>query len=128
MVSDSKVTVLIQGESGTGKELIARAIHYQGSFQKLPFMVVDCSTLVDTLTESQLFGYEKGAFTGADITRKGTLELAGEGTIFSMKSENYRCDFKANCCGFYTRRNMRGWEAVSSCIPMPASWPPQTWI
>jgi len=82
MVSDSKVTVLIQGESGTGKELIARAIHYQGSFQKLPFMVVDCSTLVDTLTESQLFGYEKGAFTGADITRKGTLELAGEGTIF----------------------------------------------
>ena len=82
MVSDSKVTVLIQGESGTGKELIARAIHYQGSFRKLPFMVVDCSTLVDTLTESQLFGYEKGAFTGAEITRKGTLELAGEGTIF----------------------------------------------
>lgn len=82
MVSDSKVTVLIQGESGTGKELIARTIHYQGAWQDHPFMVVDCSTLVDTLTESQLFGYEKGAFTGADLTRKGALELAGEGTIF----------------------------------------------
>ncbi|AOY60703.1 MULTISPECIES: sigma-54-dependent transcriptional regulator [Desulfococcus] len=82
MVSDSKVTVLIQGESGTGKEVIARTIHYQGAWKNHPFMVVDCSTLVDTLTESQLFGYEKGAFTGADVTRKGTLELAGEGTIF----------------------------------------------
>lgn len=82
MVSDSRVTVLIQGESGTGKELIARAIHHQGSFRGQPFMVVDCSTLVDTLTESQLFGHEKGAFTGADITRKGALELAGQGTIF----------------------------------------------
>ena len=82
MVSDSRVTVLIQGESGTGKELIARAIHHQGSLRSQPFMVVDCSTLVDTLTESQLFGYEKGAFTGAETTRKGTLELAGQGTIF----------------------------------------------
>jgi len=82
MVSDSRVTVLIQGESGTGKELIARAIHHQSAFRRRPFMVVDCSTLVDTLTESQLFGYEKGAFTGAETTRKGTLELAGQGTIF----------------------------------------------
>lgn len=82
MVSDSRVTVLIQGESGTGKELVARAIHYQGDYRSHPFMVVDCSTLVDTLTESQLFGYEKGAFTGAEMTRKGTLELAEEGTIF----------------------------------------------
>ncbi len=82
MVSESRVTVLIQGESGTGKELIARAIHHQGAFRRQPFIVVDCSTLVDTLTESQLFGYEKGAFTGADTTRKGTLELAGKGTIF----------------------------------------------
>ena len=82
MVSESRVTVLIQGESGTGKELIARAIHHQGPFRREPLMVVDCSTLVDTLTESQLFGYEKGAFTGADATRKGMLELAGQGAIF----------------------------------------------
>lgn len=82
MVSDSRVTVLIQGESGTGKELIARTIHHQGFFRARPFIVVDCSTLVDTLTESQLFGYEKGAFTGADTMRKGALEQAGQGTIF----------------------------------------------
>lgn len=82
MVSESRVTVLIQGESGTGKELIARAIHHQGAFRRQPLIVVDCSTLVDTLAESQLFGYEKGAFTGAETTRKGTLELAGQGTIF----------------------------------------------
>ncbi|MDR3567219.1 MAG: sigma-54 dependent transcriptional regulator [Syntrophobacteraceae bacterium] len=82
MVSESGVSVLIQGESGTGKELIARAIHQQCPFQREPFRVVDCSTLVDTLTESQLFGYEKGAFTGAEATRRGTLELAGRGTIF----------------------------------------------
>ena len=82
LVSESKVTVLIQGESGTGKELIARAIHHQSPLRDRPFMVMDCSTLVDTLMESELFGYEKGAFTGADTTRKGRLELAENGTIF----------------------------------------------
>ncbi len=82
LVTDSRVTVLIQGESGTGKELIAKAIHFQGAFRKQPFIVMDCSTLVDTLTESELFGHEKGAFTGADSTFVGRLEKAGEGTIF----------------------------------------------
>jgi two-component system, NtrC family, response regulator AtoC len=82
LVADSKVTVLIQGESGTGKELIAKAIHFQGGYRKQPFMVMDCSTLVDTLTESELFGHEKGAFTGADSTFVGRLEKAGGGTIF----------------------------------------------
>lgn len=82
LVADSRVTVLIQGESGTGKELIAKAIHFQGKDRKQPFIVMDCSTLVDTLTESELFGYEKGAFTGADATCVGRLEKAGEGTVF----------------------------------------------
>lgn len=82
LVADSRVTVLIQGESGTGKELIAKAIHFQGKYRKQPFIVMDCSTLVDTLTESELFGYEKGAFTGADATSVGRLEKAGEGTVF----------------------------------------------
>lgn len=82
LVSESRVTVLIQGESGTGKELIAKAIHFQGSYKKNPFIVMDCSTLVNTLTESELFGYEKGAFTGADATCIGRLEKAGKGTIF----------------------------------------------
>lgn len=82
LLSESRVTVLIAGESGTGKELIAKAIHHQSNFRKHPFMVMDCSTLVHNLLESDLFGYEKGAFTGADSTRKGRLEMAGQGTIF----------------------------------------------
>lgn len=82
LVSESRVTVLILGESGTGKELIARSIHYNSPWSDMPFTVMDCSTLVDTLMESELFGYEKGAFTGANDTRKGRLELTGDGTIF----------------------------------------------
>lgn len=82
LISESRVTVLVQGESGTGKELIARSIHHNSPWKDKPFTVMDCSTLVDTLMESELFGYEKGAFTGADATRKGRLELTGEGTIF----------------------------------------------
>lgn len=82
LVSESRVTVLIQGESGTGKELIARSIHHNSPWKDRPFTVMDCSTLVDSLVESELFGYEKGAFTGAHETKKGRLELTGEGTIF----------------------------------------------
>lgn len=82
LVSESRVTVLIQGESGTGKELIARSIHHNSPWSDMPFTVMDCSTFVDTLMESELFGYEKGAFTGANETRKGRMELTGEGTIF----------------------------------------------
>ncbi len=82
LVSESRVNVLIQGESGTGKELIARSIHDNSAWSHRPFTIMDCSTFVDTLMESELFGYEKGAFTGANETRKGRLELTGEGTIF----------------------------------------------
>lgn len=82
LVSDSRVTVLIQGESGTGKELIARSIHHNSAWSDEPFAVVDCSTFVEALMESELFGYEKGSFTGANETRKGRLELAGDGTVF----------------------------------------------
>jgi two-component system response regulator AtoC len=82
LVSESRVTVLIQGESGTGKELIARSIHHNSRWSDKPFTAMDCSTFVDTLMESELFGYEKGAFTGAHDTRKGRLELTGEGTVF----------------------------------------------
>ncbi len=82
LIADSRITVLIQGESGTGKELVAKAIHFQGAYRKQPFIVMDCSTLVDTLTESELFGHEKGAFTGADSIFVGRLEKARNGTIF----------------------------------------------
>jgi two-component system, NtrC family, response regulator AtoC len=81
-LKDTRTPVLISGESGTGKELVARAIHYRGSFAKRPFVAVDCGSLVPTLIESELFGYEKGAFTGANRSKEGLFQSAHGGTIF----------------------------------------------
>lgn len=81
-VADSSATVLIQGESGTGKELIARAIHYAGARRDKPFITMNCSAIPETLLESELFGYEKGAFTGATKSKIGRLEMAADGTLF----------------------------------------------
>ncbi|WP_022855737.1 sigma-54-dependent transcriptional regulator [Thermodesulfobacterium thermophilum] len=82
MVADSNSNVLITGESGTGKELIARSIHRLSRRKDRPFIVVDCTTLPENLLESELFGYEKGAFTGATEKKIGLLELANGGTVF----------------------------------------------
>ena len=73
---------MIQGESGTGKELVARAVHFSGKFKTRPFVTVTCSTLSPSLLESELFGHEKGAFTGAIRTKPGKFELANGGTLF----------------------------------------------
>jgi DNA-binding NtrC family response regulator len=81
-VAPTNATVLITGESGTGKELIARAIHDRSIRREHPFVSVNCGALPDTLMESELFGYEKGAFTGAVATRIGRIELASQGTLF----------------------------------------------
>lgn len=81
-VADTKSTVLVTGESGTGKELVARAIHFSSSRKNRPFVTVNCGALPETLLESELFGYMKGAFTGASSNKQGLFEAANGGTIF----------------------------------------------
>ena len=81
-VADSNATVLLRGESGTGKTLVAKALHYNSNRSKGPFIVVNCSALPETLLESELFGHEKGSFTGANERKKGRFEQAEGGTLF----------------------------------------------
>src|SRR5947207_14566651 len=81
-VAPSNHTVIFRGESGTGKEMVAHAIHYNSPRANKPFVKVSCAALPETLIESELFGYEKGAFTGAQNRKKGRFEQAEGGTLF----------------------------------------------
>ena len=94
-VSKHNYPVLVLGESGTGKELVARSIHYMGSRQNKPFVPVDCSALTPTLIESELFGYVKGAFTGAVQNKQGLLEAADSGSLFLDEIGDLPIDLQA---------------------------------
>ena len=104
LVCTSRVNVLIQGETGTGKELTARVIHMNSALKDEPFVVFDCSAVVDTLLESELFGHEKGAFTGADQTTTGKIELAGNGTLFLDEIAQLPLKIQGKLLGFLQRR------------------------
>ena len=96
-LKDTHTPVLIMGESGTGKELVARAIHFRGSLAKRPFVAVDCGSLVPTLIESELFGYEKGAFTGAIKQSKDCSPPLMAARSSWTKSANCRWRCRPNC-------------------------------
>jgi two-component system response regulator HydG len=106
-VSGHNYPVLILGESGTGKELVARSIHFSGDRRNRPFLPVDCSALVPTLIESELFGYVKGAFTGANHTRQGLMEAAGNGTLFLDEIGELPIDMQAKLLRALQEREIR---------------------
>lgn len=81
-IAPTEITALLLGESGTGKEVVANAIHHQSNRDKKPFIAINCASIPETLLESELFGFEKGAFTGAHKTTKGKIEMAASGTLF----------------------------------------------
>jgi DNA-binding NtrC family response regulator len=106
-LKDTRTPVLISGESGTGKELVARALHFRGSLASRPFVAVDCGSLVPTLIESELFGYEKGAFTGALRSKQGLLQSADTGTIFLDEVGELPLEMQAKLLRFLQEKEVR---------------------
>ena len=100
-------TVLITGETGTGKELVARALHETGARKSKPFVALDCSSIPETLIESELFGHEKGSFTGATETRQGLFETAADGTLFLDEIESLSLAVQAKLLRVLQERSFR---------------------
>jgi DNA-binding NtrC family response regulator len=114
-VADTRSTILLYGERGTGKELIARSIHYNSQRSSGPFIVVDCSSLVETLAESELFGHVRGAFTGAFSTKRGLFEEADGGTLLLDEVGNLSLSMQAKLLRFlqeYEIKRVGGMENV----------------
>ena len=95
-IADTDATVLIRGESGVGKDLVARALHAASARQEGPFVKVNCAAIPDELLESELFGHEKGAFTGAHRRKPGQFEYANTGTLFWTRSRSCPSLFRPN--------------------------------
>lgn len=106
-VSAMDVTVLVEGETGTGKELVARAIHHRSQRREGPLVAINCAGIPETLLESELFGYEKGAFTGADQARAGKIELAHQGTLFLDEIESMSLSMQAKLLRVLEDKNVQ---------------------
>lgn len=114
-VANSKSTILLYGERGTGKELIARSIHYNSNRSHRPFVPVDCASLVETLMESELFGHVRGAFTGAQFSKRGLFEEADGGTLFLDEVGNLSLSIQAKLLRFLQEHEIKrvgGMESV----------------
>ena len=112
-VADSKTTVLIRGETGVGKERVAEAIWQGGSRLRAPFVRVNCAALPESIIESELFGHEKGAFTGALALRKGRFELANTGTLFLDEIERFRWRPRPSSSAFSKKAFSSAWGDMS---------------
>ena len=113
VVAPSDATVLVLGETGTGKELIARAIHRMSSRKDASFIKLNCAAIPTGLLESELFGHEKGAFTGAISQKIGRMELADKGTLFLDEVGDIPSSCSRNCYVFCRIRSLKGWEAIA---------------
>jgi DNA-binding NtrC family response regulator len=123
-VADSRATVLIQGESGTGKEMVARALHFNSQFRNRPFIAVACSSLAPNLLESELFGHEKGAFTGAYRTKPGKFELAEGGTLFLDEISETNLEIQVKLLRFLQEREFErvgGIETIKADVRIVAA-------
>jgi transcriptional regulator with GAF, ATPase, and Fis domain len=110
-VAPTNLTVLLIGETGTGKELVAQAIHELSSRSAQKIVKLNCAAMPAGLLESELFGHERGAFTGAVNSYAGRFSIADRGTLFSMKSATCRSSYSPNCFAFCRSVNLSPWEA-----------------
>jgi len=98
-LAPTEATVLIVGETGTGKEVVARYLHHHSARRQQPFLAVNCGALTESLAEAELFGHEKGAFTGAQQGQPGWFEAAEGGTLLLDEIGELACRCRSNCCG-----------------------------
>ena len=126
-MAPSKATVLIEGESGTGKELIAQAIHQASPRARAPFVAVHCAALSENLLESELFGHERGSFTGAVERRVGRFESADGGTLFLDEISEISASTQVKLLRFLETKSIERGRGLEADRPRrPAPWPRPT--